>query len=60
MPGDVISFGTAFKPGAGRKSIHHANFQHVAGPVEICIEGLGVQENPILIEQKELGAWRLS
>jgi hypothetical protein len=32
----------------------------VAGPVEICIEGLGVQENPILIEQKELGAWRLS
>jgi 2,4-diketo-3-deoxy-L-fuconate hydrolase len=59
LPGDVISFGTAFKPGAGRKSIHHANFQHVTGPVEIGIEGLGVQENPILIEQKELGAWRL-
>jgi 2,4-diketo-3-deoxy-L-fuconate hydrolase len=59
FPGDVISFGTAFKPGASRKSIHHANFQHVTGPVEIGIEGLGVQENPILIEQKELGAWRL-
>jgi 2,4-diketo-3-deoxy-L-fuconate hydrolase len=60
LPGDVVSFGTAFKPGAGRKSIHQANFQHVAGPVEIGIEGLGLQENPILIEQKELGAWRLS
>jgi 2,4-didehydro-3-deoxy-L-rhamnonate hydrolase len=58
-PGDVISLGTAFKPGAGRKSIHHANFQTVLGPVEVAIEGLGSQENPILIEQKELGAWRL-
>jgi len=59
-PGDVVSLGTAFKPGAGRKSIHHANFQTVAGPVEIAIDGLGVQENPVVIEQKELGAWRLS
>jgi len=60
VPGDVISLGTAFKPGAaGRKSIHHANFQTVAGPVEVGIEGLGVQENPVVIEQKELGAWRL-
>jgi 2-keto-4-pentenoate hydratase/2-oxohepta-3-ene-1,7-dioic acid hydratase in catechol pathway len=59
-PGDVVSLGTAFKPGAGRKSIHHANLQSVAGPVQIAIEGLGVQENPILIEQKELGAWRLA
>ena len=59
-PGDVVSLGTAFKPGAGRKSIHHANFQTVAGPVEIAIEGLGVQESPVVIEQKELGAWRLS
>jgi 2-keto-4-pentenoate hydratase/2-oxohepta-3-ene-1,7-dioic acid hydratase in catechol pathway len=58
-PGDVISFGTAFKSGGGRKSIHLANFQTVAGPVEISIEGLGVQENPIVIEQKEIGAWRL-
>jgi 2-keto-4-pentenoate hydratase/2-oxohepta-3-ene-1,7-dioic acid hydratase in catechol pathway len=59
-PGDVVSLGTAFKPGAGRKSIHQANLQSVAGPIQITIEGLGVQENPILIEQKELGAWRLA
>jgi 2,4-didehydro-3-deoxy-L-rhamnonate hydrolase len=59
MPGDVVSLGTAFKAGAGRKSIHQANFQTVAGPVEVGIEGLGTQENPILIEEKELGAWRL-
>ncbi len=60
LPGDVISLGTAFKPGAaGRKSIHHANFQTVGGPVEVAIDGLGAQENPIVIEQKELGAWRL-
>jgi 2-keto-4-pentenoate hydratase/2-oxohepta-3-ene-1,7-dioic acid hydratase in catechol pathway len=59
LPGDVISLGTAFKPGQGRKSIHTANFQTVAGPVEVAIEGLGTQENPILIEEKELGEWRL-
>jgi 2-keto-4-pentenoate hydratase/2-oxohepta-3-ene-1,7-dioic acid hydratase in catechol pathway len=59
-PGDVISLGTAFKPGATRKSIHTANFQNVAGPVEITIEGLGTQENPVVVEDKEIGAWRLS
>jgi len=59
LPGDVVSLGTAFKPGQGRKSIHTANFQTVAGPVEVAIEGLGIQENPILIEEKELGEWRL-
>jgi 2-keto-4-pentenoate hydratase/2-oxohepta-3-ene-1,7-dioic acid hydratase in catechol pathway len=59
-PGDVVSLGTAFKPGESRKSIHNANFQTVAGPVEVTIEGLGTQENPVVIEQKELGAWRLS
>jgi 2-keto-4-pentenoate hydratase/2-oxohepta-3-ene-1,7-dioic acid hydratase in catechol pathway len=58
-PGDVVSLGTAFKPGATRKSIHTANFQKVAGPVEVTIDGLGVQENPVVIEQKELGEWRL-
>lgn len=57
-PGDVISLGTAFKPGAGRKSIHHANFQTVAGPVSISIAGLGRQENPVLIENRTLGRWR--
>ena len=34
-PGDVISLGTAFKAGGTRKSIHQANFQTVAGPVEV-------------------------
>jgi 2-keto-4-pentenoate hydratase/2-oxohepta-3-ene-1,7-dioic acid hydratase in catechol pathway len=58
-PGDIVSLGTAFKPGATRKSIHHANFQTVAGPVEITIEGLGTQENPVVVERKELGEWRL-
>ena len=58
-PGDVISLGTAFKPGATRKSIHTANFQTVAGPVEISIEGLGVQESPVTVEHREMGAWRL-
>jgi 2,4-diketo-3-deoxy-L-fuconate hydrolase len=58
-PGDIVSLGTAFKPGATRKSIHLANFQKVAGPVQITIEGLGTQESPVVIEQKEIGAWRL-
>lgn len=59
QPGDVLSLGTAFKPGASRKSIHHANLQTVAGPVEISIEGLGTQETPVVIESRELGEWRL-
>ena len=59
-PGDVISLGTAFKQGDNRKSIHLANLQTVAGPIEISIEGLGTQENPVLVEQKEIGAWRRS
>ncbi len=58
-PGDVISLGTAFKASGHRKSIHHANFQTVAGPVEVTIEGLGTQRNEIEIENKELGQWRI-
>jgi 2-keto-4-pentenoate hydratase/2-oxohepta-3-ene-1,7-dioic acid hydratase in catechol pathway len=58
-PGDVISLGTAFKPGAGRKSIHQANFQTVEGPVSVSIEGLGRQENPVIVEDKALSRWRL-
>ena len=58
-PGDVISMGTAFKPAAGRKSIHHANFQTMPGPVEISIDGLGAQQNPVIIEEDELGEWRI-
>jgi 2,4-diketo-3-deoxy-L-fuconate hydrolase len=58
-PGDVVSLGTAFKPGAGRKSIHQANFQTVAGPVAVSIDGLGRQENPVVIEDRPLARWRL-
>ena len=57
-PGDVVSMGTAFKPGATRRSIHHANFLRVGGPVTVEIEGLGKQSNPILIRECELGRWR--
>lgn len=59
-PGDVISCGTAFKPSADRKSIHHANLQKVDGPIEITIEGLGTQENPVIRKQMDIGDWRLS
>jgi 2-keto-4-pentenoate hydratase/2-oxohepta-3-ene-1,7-dioic acid hydratase in catechol pathway len=58
-PGDVVSCGTAFKPSANRKSIHHANLQTVDGPVQVCIEGLGVLENSVIRKQMDLGAWRL-
>ena len=59
-PGDIISCGTAFKPSPGKKSIHHANFQKVSGPVEISIDGLGTLINPIIIEDKPIGNWRLT
>lgn len=59
-PGDVISCGTAFKPSKSRKSIHQANFLVTGGPVEISIEKLGTQTNPIIIEQREIGQWRLT
>lgn len=58
-PGDVISLGTAFKAAAGRRSIHHANLQTVAGPVEVEIEGLGRQLCHVEIDEKPLGRWRL-
>lgn len=58
--GDIISCGTAYKPSANRKSIHSANFQTVDGPVEVSIAGLGTLVNPVIIEQKEMGQWRLS
>ncbi len=58
-PGDVISCGTAFNPSADRKSIHHANLQVVDGPIEVTIEGLGTQENPVIRKQMDIGNWRL-
>ncbi|MGI9260888.1 MAG: fumarylacetoacetate hydrolase family protein [Woeseiaceae bacterium] len=59
-PGDIISCGTAFKPSPGRKSIHSANFQQVAGPVEVSIEGLGTLVNEVIVEDRDIGQWRLS
>lgn len=58
-PGDVVSCGTAFKPSANRKSIHNANFLVTGGPVEIEIEKLGRQSNPVVIEEREIGQWKL-
>ena len=59
-PGDVISCGTAFKPSETNKSIHQANFLVTGGPVEITIEKLGTQHNQILIEEREIGTWKLN
>ena len=59
-PGDIISCGTAFKPSAARKSIHQANLQVTKGPVEVSIEGLGALVNPVIIEDREIGPWRLN
>lgn len=59
-PGDIVSCGTAFKPSKNRKSIHHANFQNVKGPVEVTIDGLGTLRNPVEIENKAIGRWRLN
>jgi 2-keto-4-pentenoate hydratase/2-oxohepta-3-ene-1,7-dioic acid hydratase in catechol pathway len=47
-PGDVISMGTAFRPGAARRPLHTANLTALGGPVRIEIEGLGVLENPVV------------
>jgi 2-keto-4-pentenoate hydratase/2-oxohepta-3-ene-1,7-dioic acid hydratase in catechol pathway len=58
-PGDVVSMGTAFKPGSTSKSIHHTDLQKVPGPIEICIEGLGTQVTPVTLIEKELGRWKL-
>lgn len=58
--GDIISCGTAFKPSAQRKSIHQANFLITGGPVEITIDKLGTQYNPVIVEDREIGTWKLS
>ncbi|MBW1635567.1 MAG: fumarylacetoacetate hydrolase family protein [Deltaproteobacteria bacterium] len=57
--GDIISCGTAFKPSKNRKSIHQANLQLTGGPIEISIENLGTQCNPVVTEEREIGSWRL-
>lgn len=58
-PGDIVSCGTAFRPSPGRRSIHHANLQRVPGPVEVTIEGIGTLVNPVVVEDRPIGAWRL-
>lgn len=58
-PGDVVSCGTAFKPSTNRKSIHHANFQVVDGPVEVTIGGIGTLTNPVERDDRPIGNWRL-
>jgi 2-keto-4-pentenoate hydratase/2-oxohepta-3-ene-1,7-dioic acid hydratase in catechol pathway len=58
-PGDIISCGAAFKPSAMRKSIHHANLQVTGGPVEVSIDGLGTLVNPVILEDRDMGSWRL-
>jgi 2-keto-4-pentenoate hydratase/2-oxohepta-3-ene-1,7-dioic acid hydratase in catechol pathway len=47
-PGDVISMGTAFRPGkTGRRSLHTANITALGGPVKVTISGIGTLENPV-------------
>ncbi len=55
-PGDIISMGTAFKPGPGRRSIHLANLARTAGPVEVTISGLGTLSNPVEFIPNALGS----
>lgn len=47
-PGDVISMGTAFRPGAARRPLHTANVTALGGPVRVEIAGLGALENPVV------------
>jgi 2-keto-4-pentenoate hydratase/2-oxohepta-3-ene-1,7-dioic acid hydratase in catechol pathway len=56
--GDVVAFGAALTPDAVRKPVA-VDLQEVPGPIEIAIEGLGVQRNPVVIEDRPLGAWRI-
>jgi 2-keto-4-pentenoate hydratase/2-oxohepta-3-ene-1,7-dioic acid hydratase in catechol pathway len=47
-PGDVISMGTAFRPGkTGQRSLHTADVTTLGGPVRITISGIGTLENPV-------------
>ncbi len=46
-PGDVISMGTAFRPGGAKRSLHTANITALGGPVSVSITGLGKLVNPV-------------
>ena len=59
-PGDIVSMGTAFRPGAGSKrSLHLADLQRVDGPMEVTITGLGTLVTPVRREDPVLPPWRL-
>ena len=46
-PGDVIAMGTAFRPGAAKRSLHTADVTKFGGPVRVEIGGIGTLENPV-------------
>lgn len=46
-PGDVISMGTAFRPGGAKRSLHTADITRFGGPVSVSISGLGTLVNPV-------------
>lgn len=47
-PGDVISMGTAFRPGkTGQRSLHTADITKLGGPVRVTISEIGTLENPV-------------
>ena len=46
-PGDVISMGTAFRPGVAKRSLHTANITAYGGPVSVSITRLGKLVNPV-------------
>jgi 2-keto-4-pentenoate hydratase/2-oxohepta-3-ene-1,7-dioic acid hydratase in catechol pathway len=59
-PGDVISMGTAFRQQAGAmRSLHSADLQRVAGPMQVAITGLGTLITPVRRKLMELEDWRL-
>lgn len=58
--GDVLSLGTAFRPGQnGKRSLHLADLQRLDGPVEVAITGLGTLRNGVRREDPVLPDWRL-
>jgi 2-keto-4-pentenoate hydratase/2-oxohepta-3-ene-1,7-dioic acid hydratase in catechol pathway len=60
LPGDIISMGTAFRPGQdAKRSLHVADLQRLDGPVEVTITGLGTLSNPVRRENPALPLWRL-
>lgn len=59
-PGDVIGCGAAIRLDADRQRLEQANLQRAEGPVEMRIEGLDVLSNPVIADDRAIGAWRLA